>query len=87
MAPYSTQRLGITVSEVRIIPVEYSEVIDSTPRTTMTSWPSRASPRTLDWVGSKPARSCAAMCDQWAASPAQNATLQATLAQQDQQLQ
>ena len=80
LAPYSTPRLGITVSDVRIIPVEYSDVMVSVPRTTMTSWPRSASPTTLDWVGSKPARSCAAMCGHRDASPAQNATDHAMLA-------
>jgi len=54
-------RLGITVSDVRMLPVEYSEVSISAPNTTMTSWPSRATPRTLDWAGSKFARSCGDM--------------------------
>ena len=34
-----SQRLGIAVSEVRIMPVEYSAVRVSAPNTTMTSWP------------------------------------------------
>src|SRR6266700_7714534 len=44
-----------------MLPVEYSEVSISAPNTTMTSWPSRATPRTLDWAGSKFARSCGDM--------------------------
>ena len=47
LAANTTPRRGSTVSEVRIIPVEYSEVIASAPSTTTTSWPSRASPTTL----------------------------------------
>src|SRR5579872_4760650 len=39
LAAYITVRLGIAVSEVRIIPVEYSAVSVMAPRTTMTSWP------------------------------------------------
>src|SRR6516225_8903581 len=60
-AAYSVPRRGITVSEVRIMPVEYSEVIIRAPSTTMTSWPSRARPRTLSWAPSKLARSGADM--------------------------
>ena len=39
LAAYTTVRLGIAVSEVRIIPVEYSAVSVIAPNTTMTSWP------------------------------------------------
>src|ERR1700683_2417767 len=39
LAAYTTARLGIAVSEVRIIPVEYSAVSVIAPSTTMTSWP------------------------------------------------
>src|SRR5262249_11204185 len=78
LAPYSTPRRGITVSDVRIIPVEYSDVSVSVPRTTVTSWPSRASPTTLDCVGSKPSRSAGAMLGHRDASHAQYAMLQAT---------
>ena len=39
-------------SEVRIIPVEYSEVMVSAPSTAMTSWPTY-SPARLCWVASK----------------------------------
>src|SRR5215469_11286127 len=77
LAAQRTGRRGITVSDVRIIPVEYSDVIASVPRTTVTSWPSRARPTMLDCVGSKPARSAADRCGHRAASPAQNATDQA----------
>src|SRR6516225_344241 len=74
LAAPRTRRLGITVSDVRIMPVEYSEVIASVPSTTITSWPSRASPTMLDWLGSKPARCAAGICGHRDASPAQNAT-------------
>ena len=77
LAPYNAPRRGITVSDVRIIPVEYSDVIDSVPRTTITSWPSRASPTRLDWAGSKLTLSCPDMAGHRDASPAQYAMLQA----------
>src|SRR6516162_11046220 len=38
-AAYTVPRRGIAVSEVRIIPVEYSDVIVSAPSTAMISWP------------------------------------------------
>ena len=63
---------------MRIIPVEYSDVIDSVPRTTITSWPSRATPTMLDWAGSKPTLSCADMAGHRDTSPTQYAMLQAT---------
>ena len=66
-------RRGIAVSEVLIIPVEYSEVSTIAPNTTMTSWPRKNSPATLTWVASKVARSDAEVCDQLAATPAQMA--------------
>ena len=50
LAVNTTPRRGSTVSDVRIIPVEYSEVMTSVPSTTTISWPSRASPATLSWV-------------------------------------
>ena len=46
LAAYTVPRRGCTVSEVRIMPVEYSEVIVSAPSTAMTSWP-RISPNRL----------------------------------------
>ena len=67
----------MTASDVRIMPVEYSDVIVRVPRTTTMSWPSRASPTMLAWVGSKPARTTAGVCAQCAAVPAQSATAQA----------
>ena len=54
-APNSTPRLGITASDVRIMPVPYSDVITMAPRTTMTSWPISPSPTRLVCVGSNPA--------------------------------
>src|SRR6516162_5415517 len=39
LARYTTVRRGIAVSEVRIMPVEYSAVSVIAPSTTMTSWP------------------------------------------------
>ena len=38
LAANSVPRRGCTDSDVRIIPVEYSEVMVSAPRTAMTSW-------------------------------------------------
>ena len=53
LAASSVPRRGCTVSEVRIIPVEYSEVTVSAPSTVMMSWP-RIRPARLRWVASKP---------------------------------
>ena len=39
LAAYTVTRLGIAVSEVLIIPVEYSAVSTIAPNTTMTSCP------------------------------------------------
>ena len=39
LAANSVPRLGMVVSEVLIMPVEYSDVIVSAPSTTMISWP------------------------------------------------
>ena len=77
LAANTTPRRGCTVSEVRIIPVEYSEVIASEPSTTTMSWPSRASPATLSWVASRKPRCPGGVCGQCAATPAQLATAQA----------
>ena len=52
-------RLGIAVSEVLIIPVEYSAVSTIAPNTTMTSCPRKKRPAMLTWVASKVARSAA----------------------------
>src|SRR5215467_9496521 len=54
LAANTTPRRGWTVSEVRIIPVEYSEVMVSAPSAAMTSWPTYR-PARLCWVPSKPA--------------------------------
>ena len=53
LAASTVPRRGCTDSEVRIIPVEYSEVMASAPSTTMISWP-RTRPIRLCWVASKP---------------------------------
>src|SRR6185437_6504988 len=52
LAASTAPRRGCTVSDVRIIPVEYSDVTVSAPSTTMISWP-RIRPTRLCWVGSK----------------------------------
>src|SRR6266516_6709983 len=52
LAANSVPRRGCTDSVVRIIPVEYSEVMVSAPRTAMTSWPTYR-PARLCWVASK----------------------------------
>jgi hypothetical protein len=52
LAANTTPRRGITVSDVRIIPVEYSDVIVSAPSAAMTSWP-KYRPSRLRFVGSK----------------------------------
>ena len=70
LAAYTVTRLGIAVSEVLIIPVEYSAVSTIAPSTTMTSWPRKKSPAMLAWVASKVARSVGDVCDQLAAVPA-----------------
>ena len=56
-------RRGMAVSDVRIIPVAYSEVMVSAPSTAMTSWP-KYRPNRLRWVGSKSGPSWFAL---WAA--------------------
>ena len=70
LAAYTVPRLGIAVSEVLIIPVEYSAVNTIAPSTTMTSWPRKKSPAMLAWVASKVSRSLGDVCDQLAAVPA-----------------
>src|SRR5215469_5360385 len=52
LAANTTPRRGCTDSVVRIIPVEYSEVMVSAPSTAMTSWPTYR-PARLCWVASK----------------------------------
>ena len=59
------------------MPVEYSEVSTSVPRTRITSCPNSATPVTLACVASKPTLACAAMCGQVCAVPRQSATVQA----------
>src|SRR5581483_9520946 len=66
-------RRGWAVSEVRIIPVEYSEVIAMAPKTTMISWP-RMMPKRERWVRSSWA-SCAAVASPWLARPQLPSTL------------
>ena len=51
LAASTVPRRGCTVSEVRIIPVEYSEVTVSAPSTVMMSWP-RIRPARLRCVAS-----------------------------------
>ena len=80
LAAYSTPRRGITASEVRIIPVEYSEVITSAPRTTMISSPSATCPIRLERAALKSACAAAGCCDQCATVPAQARIAHATLA-------
>ena len=48
-------RRGCAVSEVRIIPVEYSEVIASAAITAMISWPISKNAISEIWVASNPA--------------------------------
>ena len=48
-------RRGCAVSEVRIIPVEYSEVIASAAITAMISWPISKNAASEVWVASNPA--------------------------------
>src|SRR5580700_7356729 len=61
LAANITERRGITVSEVRIIPVEYSEVMTSAPSTAMTSGPRNPIPPRLVEVASNVALSDADM--------------------------
>src|ERR1051326_7865606 len=51
-------RLGITVSEVRIIPVEYSDVMLMAPITAIISWPSSKKAISDAWVASVPGLFC-----------------------------
>ena len=53
LAPKNTGRRGVAASDERMVPLPYSPVMDSTPRTPMTSEPS-ASPASAALVGSKP---------------------------------
>jgi hypothetical protein len=53
LAMSTGSRCGTAASEERIIPVLYSPVITSTPRTPIASW-ARKTPRRLTSVGSKP---------------------------------
>src|SRR5581483_238117 len=73
LAANKVTRRGIAVSDVLIIPVEYSAVSTSAPNTTMTSCPRKNNPATLIWVASKVARSEAEVCDQLADTPAEMA--------------
>ena len=59
-----TIRRGIAISEVRIIPVEYSAVSTSAPSTTMTSWPRTNIPVRLSWVASRGVRAAGGVFDQ-----------------------
>src|SRR5215471_6635416 len=58
LAAYTTPRRGCAVSEVRIIPVEYSEVIASAPSTAMMSWPNSKKAMSDACVASIPALFC-----------------------------
>src|SRR5215470_9667794 len=58
LAAYTTPRRGCAVSEVRIIPVEYSEVITSAPSTAMMSWPNSKKAISDACVASIPALFC-----------------------------
>ena len=80
LAAYSTPRRGITASDVRIIPVEYSEVMTSAPSTTMISSPSATCPIRLACAALNCAWSCGDSVAQWETVPAQNRTAQAMLA-------
>jgi hypothetical protein len=62
LAANTTPRRGCTDSVVRIIPVEYSEVMVSAPRTAITSWP-RYRPARLCWVESKVPLLISLACD------------------------
>src|SRR6266699_3939188 len=62
LAANTTPRRGWTASEVRIIPVEYSEVMVSAPSAAMTSWPTYR-PARLCWVASNSAALIPFGCD------------------------
>src|SRR5215471_11489889 len=62
LAANTTPRRGWTASEVRIIPVEYSEVMVSAPSAAMTSWPTYR-PARLCWVASNSAALIPSGCD------------------------
>jgi hypothetical protein len=72
LAASRTTRRGITVSEVLIMPVPYSEVIVSAPSTTMISSPSITTPVRAGVVALKPIPDWLLLqCDTW---PAANRT-------------
>src|SRR6185437_10330909 len=73
LAQNTGARRGCAVSEVRTIPVEYSEVIAIAPNTTMISWP-RMMPNRVRWVRSSWA-SCAVVASPWLARPQLPSTL------------
>src|SRR6266851_7986939 len=62
LAANTTPRRGWTASDVRIIPVAYSEVMVSAPSAAMMSWPTYR-PARLCWVASKPALLTPLGCD------------------------
>jgi hypothetical protein len=68
-AEYTTPRRGWAVSEVRIIPVEYSEVITIAPRIAIMSWPISKNAPSEAWVASNPATFHGWLLN-WAAWPA-----------------
>src|SRR6516164_2724683 len=74
-AAYTTPRRGCAVSEVRIIPVEYSDVIVSAPSTAMMSWPNSKKAISDACVASIPALFCGLLWMLFAmAKPAMAAT-------------
>src|SRR5215471_7177522 len=79
-----TPRRGCTASEVRIIPVEYSDVMVSAPSTAMTSWPTYR-PARLCWVPSNCAGlipwGCAAVPTQASAPMPMQTTIRASRVQ------
>src|SRR6516164_8858237 len=77
-AAYTVPRRGIAVSEVRIIPVEYSDVIVSAPSTAMISWPNSKKPPSEACVASIPALFAGLLCRLFAiAKPAMTMTIAA----------
>src|SRR5690242_16708441 len=78
LAAKTTPRRGWTASEVRIIPVEYSEVIVSAPSAAMTSWPTYR-PARLCWVASKLAALIPSGCDAVPALARAPMTIQTTI--------
>src|SRR6516162_4343746 len=74
-AAYTTPRRGCAVSEVRIIPVEYSDVIASAPSTAMMSYPNSKKAISDACVASIPALFCGLLWMLFAmAKPAMAAT-------------